>query len=173
MNEITKPEFKWYYGLPFAKIWNKGASDYYKDRQRYDFSFMKDSEKVRYSQGKMIYGIDSLLFFILTTLWTLLPPLIDLPNWLQWMNLGMDDFGLNNWGNQIMLTIIPGISSILIHKAPKILPSKKVRVVIDSILKLLPIIILTICWYLIHTEIQVKAYKKLEKNLKLKELQGL
>ncbi|WP_339020203.1 hypothetical protein [Spiroplasma endosymbiont of Atherix ibis] len=173
MNKIEKPEFRWYFGLPLAKLWNKGAKDYYKDRERYDLSFLKESEKIRYNQGKMIYSIDALVFFILTSLWSALPQFIELPNLLTFMKLGMENVSWqSNWAGAIMLTIVPGSSSWLIHKVPTFFPMKKVRIAIDSILKILPIILLILFYYLINTEMKYKSYKKLEREKLLAEVIG-
>lgn len=162
-NSIQKPEFKWYFGLPFSKVWNKGAKDYYKDRELYDLSNMKESEKIRHKQAKTIYDTDTFIYFILTTLWTLPPPLITLPSWLSWMNLGMTSFGWSNWGNQIALTLVPATISTFIHKLPKLMPSKKVKIIIDVFLKILPVMILILCGYLIITEKNYKQFKYIER----------
>ncbi|WP_338985607.1 hypothetical protein [Spiroplasma endosymbiont of Diplazon laetatorius] len=172
MNKIEKPEFKWYFGLPFSKVWNKGAKDYYKDRELYDLSLMSESKKVRYFQAKVIYDTDTFFYLLVTTIWSLLPPLIDLPDWLNWMSLGMKNFGFENWGNQIALTLIPAGVGTIIHKLPNFIPSKKGRIIVEIILKLLPVLLLILSSYLIKTEKQYRSFKKIEKENLYKEVIG-
>lgn len=168
---INNPIFKWYYGLPFARMLNKGARDYYKDRDRYESQFLLDSEKIRKNQELTINGVSALLILIITTLWTTLPTAI--PNWypitegwLKWMKLGMENVNWKtNWGGAIWLLIIPGISGWGIHKVPYLIPQKKARLIINIIIKIIPVVILIICTYLVFTEKKFWEYRKYEKTL--------
>lgn len=170
-NKVEKPQFVWYYGLPFSRIWNKGAKDYYKDRERYDDSFRTESEKVQVKQLKMINGVSALIILLITTLWTTLPTVMELPSWLQWTKLGMEDVSWKtNWGGAIWLAIIPSCAGTVIHKAPNWLPHKKAKYVANAIIKIVPIIILIILYYLIHTQKIVWKYKKIEKEQLLQKL---
>lgn len=176
MNNSTIPkyegtEWRWYFGIIGMRLISKGARDYWSDRERYENSFLTESEKVRKKQGKTIYDISVLLIMVLTTIWSIIPPLIsNLPNYLTWMNLGMEGFGSQNWGNQIMLTIVPSFGGTIIHKAPRLIKIKKLQVILDLMLKIIPIIILLITAYLIITQMEYKKFYKLEKQIKLNEL---
>lgn len=157
---IEKPEWKWYYSFPFTR----GRRDYLKDRKRYDLQFLTQAEKIRNNEMVMINSVSVLLITGITSLWTLLPPLTTLPNWLGWMNMGMDGFGTDNWGNQLMLTIVPAGAGTIIHKCPNMVPNKAIRTGINLAIKIIPVIILTLCWYIIHQEKKVHFYKQQEKN---------
>lgn len=174
---INKPEFKWYFGLPFARVWNKGARDYHKDRDRYDDQFLTNSEKVRKRQELSINGVSAFIILLITTLWTTLPTITPdwqpIKNgWLTWMKLGMEDVKwTTQWGSAIWLMIIPGFAGWGIHKVPNIIPQKKARYAINVIIKIVPVLILIICTYLIFTEKQYWEFRKHEKALLKKTLQ--
>lgn len=182
---ITKPEFRWYYGLPLSKLWNKGARDYYTDRERYDLSFMTKSETIRYKQGKVISSTDALIFFLLTTAWTIIAQLGTDGNWLStfaWYQNNMKNIiqlGIkgsvswqSNWPGAMMMTIIPGGGSFLIHKTPNIIPTKGGKLAANLALKILPIVILTIGVYLILKEVRYWQYKIVENQVALQEIKA-
>lgn len=154
---MERPEYKWYYSIPFTR----GRKDYIKDREVYEAQFLTPSKKVANSIDKWIEGLSVLLITIITSLWSLLPPLTELPTWLDWTKMGMTEFGAENWGNQIMLTLIPGASGAVIHKAPKLLPHRNARIVANCVVKCVPVIVLLISAYL---PIQGKKYFKLKKG---------
>lgn len=105
----------------------------------------------------MINGVSWIFIATVTTLWTLLPPLVALPTWLDWMGLGMHNFGSDNWGNQLFLTIVPLGSGAVLHNAPKLIPQKKGKLIAHIVIKIIPVIILTITAYL---PLQIKYWFK-------------
>lgn len=153
---MERPEYKWYYAIPFTR----GRKDYIKDREIYEQQFLMPSQKVANNINKWVDGLSVLLIAIITTLWSLLPPLTELPQWLDWTKMGMEDFGSQNWGNQIMLTLVPTASGTVIHKAPKILPHRNARIIVNCVIKCIPVLVLLISMYL---PIQGKNYFKLKK----------
>lgn len=158
----------------WSRVFGKWTSEGRRYKRDYDKDFTKDfkeSERLRYKQGQWIYSVDTTLFCIITALWTILPNYVEFSGMWNFMNLGFykSDMGWS-WWEKAGFLVIPGTSSFIIHKIPKWSPSKKLGIVMDAILKVIPIIILTICWYLIHTEIQVKAFKKLEKEKIIKNV---
>lgn len=158
--KIDKPNYTWHCSIPFSRA----KKDYVKDRERYEDQFLNPIEKVRKKQGQMINSISALFILIITTLWTLLPPLVELPNWLEWANMGMEGFGTSNWGNQLMLTLIPSTSGALLHNFHKFIPSKKAKFTVNAIIKLIPVVTLIICWYLIKTEKKIVQLKRSERQ---------
>lgn len=156
VNNVEKPEYKWYFVFPFTR----GRKDYLKDRERYDNQFLTDIQKVRREQNTAINSMSTFMIFLVTSLWTLLPPLIDLPNWLGWTKMGMEGFGSNNWGNQIMLTLIPTLGGTCLHHGSKIIPGKKSKIAINLMIKFIPVLLLTITYYLIKKERQIIKLKK-------------
>lgn len=168
--ENQKPKFKnpqedyrWYYGLPFSKFWNRGAKDYIKDRERYENQFLLESEKIRNNQEKMINGVSVLLIAILTTVWTALPGWLPKGQvqWLDWMWMGGHTDP--SWMERVWFFIVPSMAGTVVHKAPNLIPHRKGRMVANVVIKSIPVLILTICYYLIHTEKQFWKYRKLEK----------
>jgi uncharacterized membrane protein required for colicin V production len=161
--EINKPDWKWTYMIPFTK----GRSDYKTDRKRYDEWYEKyvltPSERRQKSMLAMINGFSWIFIAIVTTVWSLLPALLTLPSWLDWMGLGMHNFGSENWGNQVFLTIVPLGSGTILHNAPKLVPQKKGKIVAHIIIKIIPVIILTITAYL---PLQIRSWWKEHKSEK-------
>lgn len=169
-NQIEKPEWKWYYFIPFTR----GRKDYIKDRNRYEDQFLTNIEKIRKKQETSINSVSILLILGITTTWSLLPPLVsNMPNWLEWTKMGMDGFGGHNWGNQIFLTIVPGVSGTLIHKAPNWLPNKNLKIGANIVIKIIPVILLVLCYYLIGTERKIWAIKKQNKAINLYQPESL
>lgn len=156
MNKPEKPEWKWYFAFPFTR----GARDYKRDRERYDDFFLNSVQMIRKKEEKAINSVSILIITLATTLWTLLPPLTQLPSWLDWMKMGMEGFGTKNWGNQMMLTLIPTTSGTIIHKFPYIIPNKGIKIAINLLIKIVPIIVLIITWYLVYQEKQIRIIKK-------------
>lgn len=157
---IEKPNYTWHCSIPFSRA----KRDYVKDREHYEEQFLTRIELIRKKQGKTINSVSALFILLITTLWTFLPPLVDLPQWLVWANMGMEGFGANNWGNQLMLTIIPGTAGTVLYNAPKLLPGKKAKLTAHAIIKIIPILMLILCWYLIKTEMLIKQIKRIEKD---------
>jgi hypothetical protein len=168
-----RPEWKWHHIF----FWTKASKDYRTDRKRYDDWYetyvMTEKDRIKKRTLGWINVLSVLLITIITTLWTLLPAYVSLPNWLSWMQMGMESFGPKNWGNEIVLTLVPATSGSLLHKLPNWVTHKKVSVILHVIIKFIPVIILLITWYL---PTQLKAYRaesKKEKEIKYNETVGL
>lgn len=157
--EIQKPEWKTSYLIPFTR----GRRDYIKDRKVYDFSLLNDIQKLRKKQLDSINLLSFILISLIITLWSTLPQTIILPNWLKFTKLGMQNVDWkNNWGNAIWLTIVPSIGGFGLHHLPNKTPPR-IKFILNLIIKIIPIIILIIIWYLPNIEKEIRKLKKIEK----------
>lgn len=163
---VERPEWKWGYLIPFSM----GRKNYKKDRARYDNQFLTKSGEIRAKQETAINGVSIMLIMLITTLWTALPTAIPdwqpIQNgWLSWMKLGMEDVSWKtNWGGAIWLLIVPGLAGTVVHKAPNLIPQRKVRFFVNAGVKIIPVLLLIISYYLIYTEKKfwkLRAYEKL------------
>ena len=68
-----------------------------------------------------------------------------------------------------MMFLVPSLGGAIVHKIPKWVP-KKLGIILDAILKLLPIIILIITSYLVITQKKYSQIKKIEKENLMAEL---
>lgn len=165
--EITRPEFKWAYYL----FWTKPARFYRRELERYEDQFLLKSEKVRKKQYKMIDGINAFIFIALSTCWTILPSLVDLPHWLKWSKLGMYDVSWqHNWAGGLVMFVIPASAGRIIQKSPYWFPQKRVQYILNWTLKLLPILILILTTYWFKTQREYREFIRYEKEQFKKEL---
>lgn len=164
---VERPKPTWHTFIPFSRA----KRDYKKDRDRYDEQFLSDSEKVRKKQELMINGVSALLIMILTTLWTVLPSIDSIGYWMNsqpstsWMLMGFGyHIGSLSWPEHFILFVIPGLSGMVVHKLPNMIPYKKARFATNVTIKIIPVLLLIICTYLIFTEKQYWEYRKKEKQ---------
>lgn len=153
---IQKPEWKAIYLIPFTR----GRRDYIKDRRKYDYSLLTEKEKLRKKQLDAINLLSFILISLIITLWSILPQTIILPNWLEFTKLGMEYVDWkHNWGNAMWLTIIPSLGGFGLHHIPNKVPPR-IKFILNLIIKIIPILILIIIWYLPKIEKEIRKLKK-------------
>lgn len=160
-NQIEMPEFKYAYWF----FWTKPAKTYRRQLKRFEDQFLTKSEKIRKQQWLATDSINFGLFAILTTCWTSLPSLIELPNWLQWAKLGMSDVSWqNNWAGGLVMLVVPASGGTLIQKSPYWFPQKRVQFFLNWILKIIPLLILCITTYWFKSQKRYKLHLQSEKE---------
>ncbi|WP_424526506.1 hypothetical protein [Spiroplasma endosymbiont of Glossina fuscipes fuscipes] len=126
--------------------------------------FLSESGIIAYDTDKGITGTSAVLLSIIVALWSILPQVIELPNYLQFLKCGLENVDWkNNYGNALLMLIIPSSASFIYQKAPKIIPNAKIRLLTNIATKIIPVIILTIfIWFIL----KMKAYFKARENEK-------
>lgn len=159
------PEWKWYYIIPLGR----GRKDYIKDREYIEYSRLEGIDrkiyKIRKRQRDWVNYVSISMITILCLLWTILPAFINDMGAMEWLKLGMHNFGWSDWGNNFMLGLISGSTGVVVQNTPKAFP-KKVQLTIESVTKLIPFLILVMCGYIIVTQRQIKKIKDAEKQPK-------
>lgn len=160
--KIPKPEYRWYYVIPFTR----GRKDYIKDRKQYEYQFLTKSEKTRHRQLETLNYVSTTLITVIVGLWSTLPQVITLPDFLKFMQLGMEKVDWkHNWGNAVWLTIIPSAGGTIIHKVPNMPTGIKVKWILNIIIKIIPFIILLMVGYIPITQQQYRRERREERKL--------
>lgn len=149
--------------IPFTRtrrIWKQQLNS---ESRRLDTEHMTEPQieiyNIRHKQLTSINITSWTLISLIITLWGFYYSIPFLQDKMSFLAMGMHQTD-PSWSEHMVLWLVPMFSGTILHNAPKIVPNKKAQAILHIGIKIIPFLLMVICYVLVHYERKIISIKK-------------